>query len=170
MVQTALREFARSIPGRPLDDQSVRLQADDELARLRRDNDELRAELATLRGGAATPLPRGPRMITLPEEVRTVPPPAPAPQTYAPILTETPVSAAPRREPERAVTPAPQPQKNPPPPRASGRTHTVRAGENLFRIGQHYGLKADQLAAANRDVLPAGANSALRPGMILRIP
>ncbi len=168
-VQAALREFARSIPGRPLDDQSVRLQADDELARLRRENDELRAELATLRGGGAVPLPRSPRLITLPEEVRTVPPPSPA-QAPAPVLIESPVSVAPRREPERLVTPAPQPQKSPAASRGSGRTHTVRAGENLFRIGQQYGLKADQLAAANRDVLPAGANSPLRPGMVLKLP
>ena len=43
MVEAAKREFARTLPARPLDDQSAQMQADDALEKLRRENEELRA-------------------------------------------------------------------------------------------------------------------------------
>ncbi|MBL9202913.1 MAG: LysM peptidoglycan-binding domain-containing protein [Opitutaceae bacterium] len=155
-VQAALREFAKSIPGRPLEAQTARLEMDDELIRLRRENDGLRAELATVRNAAIAPLPRAAGVITMPDDLRAVAPPV---QVPAP---EAPAAAQPRREAEAVAKAAP--------PRGSGRTHTVKAGESLFRIGQRYGVKADAIAAANRDLLPAGAGSTLRPGMELKIP
>jgi hypothetical protein len=165
MVQAAMREFAKAIPGRPLEDQSMRLQVDDELTRLRRENEELRAELSTVRNGVVTPLPRAPGVITFPDDIRTVTPPQPS-------VAERELSGA----TTPAVLPAPQkntmatPQKAAAPARAAGRLHTVKAGESLFRIGQKYGVKAEAIAAANRDVLPGGAGSTLRPGMELKIP
>ncbi len=159
-LNTAKREFASSLPARPLDDQSVRLQAADELAKLRRDNEELRAELATLRGGGATPLPRAPRMITLPDEVRATPSPAP-------VANESLITLAPpRRESEVTVAPAPAPQKNPPPARAGSRTHTVKPKETLFAISRQYGVSVADLMAANGIRNP----SAVAVGAVLKIP
>lgn len=158
-VQAALREFAKSIPGRPLEAQTARLEMDDELIRLRRENDNLRAELTALRNAAIAPLPKAAGVITLPDDLRAVAPPVQVP------AAETPATATPRREAE----PTPVASKSAS-SRAAGRTHTVKQGDSLFRIGQKYGVKADAIAAANRDLLPAGVNSKLSLGMELKIP
>src|SRR5690606_19706647 len=77
MVEAAKREFARTLPARPLDDQSARLESDEALERLRRENEELRAQIATLRGTGAIPLARTAPMITLPVEAASAPATAP---------------------------------------------------------------------------------------------
>lgn len=53
-----------------------------------------------------------------------------------------------------------------PPPAASSRTHTVRAGETLWRIAQNYGISIDALLGANG----LKKSSVIKPGMQLRIP
>jgi nucleoid-associated protein YgaU len=50
-IAAATREFARTLPGQPMDSQTARLGLGDELESLRRENDELRAELAALHDG-----------------------------------------------------------------------------------------------------------------------
>jgi nucleoid-associated protein YgaU len=50
-IAAATREFARTLPGQPMDSQAARLGLGDEIESLRRENDELRAELAALRDG-----------------------------------------------------------------------------------------------------------------------
>ena len=177
MVKIAMREFARQIPGRPLEDQSVRLQVEGDIVNLRRENEELRAELATLRGGGATPVNRLPRMITLPAEAlpaRSAPPPA--------AVVDLANGETPPRVTSSSGTPLVAPKMSPPnatksgamarPPTnaATGRRHIVAAGESLFAIGRKYGVRADAIAAANRDRLPAGMNTKLSPGMELKIP
>lgn len=191
MVDAALREIARRFPGRPTEDQTGRLVAAEELAKLRRENDELRAELHTLRGGgAAMPNNRVTRPITLPPESVAIA----VPQPPAVGLTETaiipaPMPAAPTATP-RTANPTTQPsttkaatttrtQAQPPrpatTPAATGRTHTVRQGEGLFAIAKRYdpqnaGKKMREIVDANRDALPNGVNTPLRPGMTLRVP
>lgn len=54
LVDTAKREFARTLPAQPLESQSG-LDLLEKLSRLQRENDDLRAELSTLRGGVAMP-------------------------------------------------------------------------------------------------------------------
>lgn len=191
-VTAAKREFARSIPGRPMDDQSVRMQSDEEVATLRRENAELRAELATLRGGGAMPVPRAPRMITVPEEALTpsaVPPPAPA------TIVDVPAVSAPARTTPPAERPPPpgfqlQAQAAPPavaqtqpkaqapkpvtPPRTaptSGRTHTVAPKETLYGISVKYygnGRQVEAIYQANREVMKDRTD--VRPGMTLKLP
>ena len=68
-VAAALREFAKTVPGRASEDQSVRLRANEEISKLQREVEELRAELAVLRGGGTTPVTRPARMITLPKDM-----------------------------------------------------------------------------------------------------
>lgn len=165
-VRVAQREFARSIPANPLEDQSVRLQIDDDVVRLRRENEELRAELATLRGGGAVPIPRAPRMITLPDEIRATPAPAPSP-VQSQAAHESPITPAPPpREASPIVTPAPQRLPATQPTRASGRTHTVRSKETLFAISKQYGVTVQDLMAANGIRNP----SAVPVGTVLKIP
>ncbi len=170
MVKIAMREFAKQIPGRPLEDQSVRLQAEGDLVNLRRENEELRAEIATLRGGGATPVNRLPRMISVPDEVlapRAVPLPVPVVDAPEQVLAPRPASVLDRR-----VTPA-----NPPPPAtkapttarpsaATGRTHTVKPKETLYAIAKQYGVTVQELSAAN-----GIRNASVVPiGTVLKIP
>ena len=171
MVKIAMREFAtKQIPGRPLEDQSIRLQAEGDLVNLRRENEELRAEIATLRGGGATPVSRLPRMITVPDEVltsRAVPPPVTVVDAPEQVLAPRAASVLDRR-----VTPAnppPTATKAPPtarPPTATGRTHTVKPKETLYAIAKQYGVTVQELSAAN-GIRNA---SAVPIGTVLRIP
>lgn len=191
MVNTAKREFARTLPGRPMDDQSVRLQSDEELATLRKENSELRAELATLRGGGAMPVSRAPRMITVPEEALAkpsapppvaavidappegmIPRPASAPTPTSPAVVELPRSA-PVAAPAQAAAPvvAPKPAPAAPPRSATGRTHVVAPKDTLYGISVKYyghGRQVEAIYQANRDVMRDRTD--VRPGMTLRLP
>jgi len=67
--------------------------------------------------------------------------------------------------PGSEITP-PESEQATPEPESGERTHVVKAGENLFRIGLVYGFTADELAAYNNLVDP----SRLDVGQVLRIP
>ncbi len=165
-IEEAKREFARSLPGRPLDDQSLRLAMEDEVHKLRRENEELRAELAVIRGGGVAPSASGPRMIALPDEVRIGPvrPPAvavAAEEDRLPLVTPAPaVTAAP---------PRPAPEAPRPTPRAVGRTHTVAPKDTLYGISRRYQVRVEDIVAANPALLPR-ASTPVRVGSTLRIP
>lgn len=184
-VEAATREFAVRLPARPGDDQSVRIEIAEELERLRRDNTEMRAELATLRGGGAVPVVRTPRMLTLPGPSR--------PAAVVPSPVSSPILLAPEPRPavaaqsliQPAPTPASAPAVRPPAPATkmlapagksptAARTHTVAPGESPWSIARKYygpganALKVQGIFDANRDVLSEAKN--LKPGMTLRIP
>jgi LysM repeat protein len=168
MVNTAKREFARTLPGRPMDDQSVRMQTDEEISTLRRENAELRAEIATLRGGVA-PLNRAPRMITVPDEaLGSVPPPPVATVDEPTAAGMSPRSAPPAAVPPPATVPPP---KAAVPSRPAARTHAVAAKDTLYGISVKYygnGRQVEAIYQANRDVMKDRTD--LRPGMVLKIP
>ena len=186
LINTALREVWRTLPARPPENQTVRLENTEEVERLRRDNEELRAQLATLRGGGAMPmsasrnpnLPGDPRSrATSPSyastssQVITLPPPTSnVPANDAPVLQPAPLPTAPR-------TTAARPAQASPPVRAtptSGRTHTVAAKDSLWSIARKYygsavtGAKVRSIYEANRNVMKDEGD--MRPGMVLRIP
>lgn len=192
LVDTAKREFARTLPGRPMEDQSVRLQNVEELERMRRENEELRAQLATLRGGGALPM-SGQRSSGSPADSRlrgsaasaSGPspvinlPPANTPLVYdAPVLQPAPVLAAPPPATSRPATPAPRgataaaPNSRAATP--AGRSHTVAPKDSLWSIArQHYGsgvtgAKVRGIYEANRSVMKDEGD--VKPGMTLRIP
>lgn len=182
LVETARREFAKTIPGRPLDDQSVRLQADEELSKLRRENEELRAELAVLRGGGGVPVNRTARMINVPIQPPSGPVVVPtasvasASAAKAPdrssISPITPAPAAARAAAPTSPVPSNLPGKSAVPPRtttaaARGMTHTVAAKETLFGLSKKYNVRMEELAAANG--LPS-VNAPLKLGTVLKIP
>jgi len=172
MVEAAKREFARTVPGRPLEDQSVRMGLDEEIGRVRRENEELRAEVAVLRGGGAVPVARSARLIALPPEIRVAPPPVatvmdspivPAPASRPPA-PPPPAAAAmfPPRDPGSPSTPA----RSATP---AGRTHTVVARDTLYSIARRYNVRVEEIAAANPATIPT-VGAPLRVGTVLKIP
>ena len=68
------------------------------------------------------------------------------------------------RLPERSL--AKKDTEMPRPPIAETRSHTVRDGENLYRISLRYGIELDELLSANPSIDPRK----LRIGQIVRIP
>jgi LysM repeat protein len=51
-----------------------------------------------------------------------------------------------------------------------GRRHRVAQGEGLYGISRSYNVTVEAIVAVNRDVLPNGVKSILKPGMELKIP
>jgi LysM repeat protein len=190
LIDTAKREFARTLPATPLESQADQLEKQDQIDRLLRENDQLKAELASLRGGVAAPPIRsraalendsaGAPMITIqttPAEAAPAPAADDSPVTYAPVqsspVEETPlVQAAPVTPPTRpSVKPGSTKPASARTAASSGRTHTVAKGDTLISIAQkYYGNRSKwrDIYAANRDVMPN--ETALKPGMQLKIP
>lgn len=142
-IETATREFARSLPAQPLEGQVERLEMLEQLAALRRENELLRREA----------------------ESRTLPV---VPRDPQPTVRETPMVAAGdtglrQRSPETQTRPQ----------GTGARRYTVQRGDTLFRIaetvyGPGQGSRWREILAANRATLPR--ENALKPGMELTIP
>ena len=123
----------------------------DQIESLQRENLELKAEIAALRdgGSAATP--------------------------HASAERATPLSVAPLAEEaaeERPAVEKPVPAAASAPAARVVRTHTVAKGDTLYSLAQrYYGSRSRwrDILGANRDQLP-NANSALKIGMVLKIP
>jgi len=183
LIDTAKREFARTLPATPLESQADTLEKQDQIDRLLRENDQLKAELQSLRSGVPAPpiRSRAPLENESGGPVITIPV-TPVESTPAPAADESPISAAPiaadeaplvqsspaRVEPTR---PAAKPASSTSKPASSGRTHTVVKGDTLFSIAQKYynnRAKWRDIYAANRDVMPS--ETSLKPGMQLKIP
>jgi LysM repeat protein len=121
-----------------------------QLEQLQRENDALKTELNSRRGGAPAPLLRLSRAPAATEETR----PAPMAADDSPILlAPLPAFSA------KPAAPAPPPV----------RKHTVAPGDTLYGIARKYGVKIEDVAAANRDVLPS-IIAPLRLGTELKIP
>jgi hypothetical protein len=175
LIENAKREFARTLPGRFNDEQAARPGGMDAVDRLQRENDELRAEIARLKGGAVPFLrtTRGPV-----EPVEVLPPPVTATNAEVAVRAAPPppnlamagmAASAPSfggRQPPTRPPGSSGPAALPP----AGKRHTVAAGENLFRIAQKYGVKPEAIALVNRETLPKGIASPLKPGMELKVP
>ena len=163
-IDAATRDFARSLPARPMENQTLRLDLRARIDELQKENDRLRDEMAGAHPGA--PAAGGDSEITL------VPVPESAP---SPAMTQSPGSdSSPaivfslRPAPPGTQAPAASAAK---PPTAAARTHVVVQGDTLFKIAQHYYGSASKwtvILDANRDVLKDG--SAMRLGMTLKIP
>ncbi len=167
-IQAATRDFARTLPAQPLENQVLRNDLLDVVEQLKRENAELQAQLAQALSGQAATEPRG----TIANLAVNEAPPVDAPRIIRPGLdTNVGGPAVATAVPQRPVsTPTP-----PTPPPAAGRRHVVAQKESLYSIArQHYGqatnARIQEIVAANRDQLPQGINTPLRPGMELRIP
>ena len=150
LVDSAKREFARTLPANPLENQSERLNMLDQMGRLQRENDQLKEALARARGNVVPPRVDNSRSVVS------------SPLSVAPLQEETPVLAPVLREPVRS---------KPTPPATKMRLHTVEKGDTLFVLAQrYYGNRAKwrDIYAANRDVMPN--ENSLQIGMVLKIP
>lgn len=175
LVDTAKREFARTLPASPMESQAERIDSMEQIDRLQRENDQLKAELASSRAG--TGLPTVTTRVTLGDTSGAappayVPPPVTAEQSPLVLASETPptVTVAPVTTPAPDTTDRPQLRTKPTPPPAN-RTHVVKKGDTLFNIAQrYYGTpsKWRDIYEANRDQLPS--QNALRLNMELKIP
>jgi nucleoid-associated protein YgaU len=156
----------------------MKMQSDDAQEKLRRENEELRAQLATLRGGSNVPVSRSAPMISLPEEAqpRQPAPPvatvvgasssAPAPQTRAATPSGTALQALVTVPSTTQRTPTPTRPASP-----SALTHTVAPKETLYGISTRYygnGRQVDAIYQANRDQMRSRED--VRPGMTLKLP
>jgi tetratricopeptide (TPR) repeat protein len=176
MIDSAKREFARSLFGQPIDGQAEHLGLEEQLERLQREVDELKAENAALRAGASLPATHT-STIDLPAV------PAPKAEEAAPAapLAGAPVASAPPSGAAggsgSAITDAPE--ESPPPAAREGKPaapaahrHTVVKGDTLFNLAQrYYGNRSRwrDILAANRDVLPS-ENAPLKIGTEIKIP
>lgn len=187
LIHQATRDFARTLPAQPLENQTVRNDLLDVVERLQRENTQLKADLAAI-GASATATPatnfasdggapfafgpaagnqlvsRGP--VPLAEAVPQIQP-APAEPTI--LSVAPPVLSG-------STAPAPQTVANPTPAPATagGRRHVVAQGDSLYSIARRYygtptNARIAEIVAANRSVLP-NDRAPLRPGMELRIP
>lgn len=199
LLGTALREFASTLPGQPLENQAPRMDLLDQMTKLQREIEELRAENAALRYGAGAGVQKTVR-APLNGESPAVRPSIPAPLAATPVEDESPITAAPA--PSRGVT-ASQPQSPPQPPvpaspsttirtippggRApplrpgaaatlstpTGRRHVVAQKETLFGLSKKYygaGSTAKAKAIYEANRDVMKNEGDLRPGMELRIP
>ncbi|MDB6166388.1 MAG: LysM domain/BON superfamily protein [Lacunisphaera sp.] len=176
-IDAAMRDFARTLPDQPLENQLNRVDLVAALDRLKQENAALKQELADVKAGRAT-------AGTL--AVNSDIPATTAPQggfnfsleTVPVVRTRAPAPAPPppaTRRPSTAAKPAVAPgAKNPPPAAAThvaGRRHTVMPGDTLSKLAQqYYGNRAKwrDIYAANRDVMKS--ESDLRAGVELKIP
>ncbi|ATC63531.1 peptidoglycan-binding protein [Nibricoccus aquaticus] len=199
-IDAAMREFASTLPGKPLDNPLTPADNPEVVQRLERENEQLRAALARMRVSAGlparVPVDASGNLAQLPAEetpaieaspisasstdefVVTHSPFGPETPAFEPVTTPsfTPTRPAPQ---QAAVinTPAPRPAQTPPPqtPPATttGRRHVVRQGEGLWTIARRY--YGTPTAAQVDGIYTANrdrmsSKSDLKVGMELRIP
>jgi LysM repeat protein len=165
MIDAAKREFARALPGQPLESQTEHMGYEQEVERLRRENEELKAENSALRAGQTVPIVHSSAI-----DIGAIPKPQEAP----PAAESSPISLAPADTTTSAISDAPQEEVPAAPEKAAatGRHHTVARGDTLFSLAQkYYGSRSKwrDIYAANRELLPSD-KTPLKIGMDLKIP
>lgn len=163
LVESAKREFARTLPANPLENQSERLDMIERVGQLQRENEQLKAELALMRGNAVQPTVNRMRVPTDIPSSAAMPveqPSEPSPISLSPEpITEVPAITSDRMPPSR------------PTDATTVRRHVVTKGDTLFSLAQRYYNNRSRwrdIYEANRDQM-ADENS-LQIGMELRIP
>jgi nucleoid-associated protein YgaU len=177
LIDAAKREFARALPGQPLESETEHMGMEEQVARLQRENDELKAENAALRAGAPVPVVHSSAI-----DISSIPSPASAAQDSAQPAraSVSPISLAPVEQPDKGAAIAEAPQEESPAQAAPSRPaapagvrhHTVARGDTLFSLSQkYYGSRSKwrDIYAANRDLLPT-EKSPLKIGWELKIP
>jgi phage tail protein X len=175
LIDRATREFARTLPGQPMDSQLGGGQLLDEVDRLQRENDALKAELDAAHAGGSSSPAAAPvaepgddtgHIVLAPvaTEADSTPTLTPVPAPEAPQAAETQVTEGGEPAPAIAATPAAA---------SAGRSYRVQPHDTLFGIAKkEYGsatnAKVQAILQANRRLLPSA--TALRPGMELKIP
>lgn len=191
-IDVAKREFARTLPAAPTENQAG-LDLLDKVDRLQRENEDLKAELIALRAGGPLGSTRTraslndqPAAQQRPQTDQALRPfitaasePAVAEDSPISLAPEAPAEAAerpvlrqslPQVQPVRAAPTKPTAPSSAP-SSAAVRRHLVVKGDTLFSLAQkYYGNRSRwrDIYAANRDVLPS--ENSLRLGMEIKIP
>jgi tetratricopeptide (TPR) repeat protein len=193
-IEACIRDFARTLPAQPLDQQAGadRTNLMDAVDRLNRENLQLKEQLAASRAAlldasrrSATSVPSGGDNFGAPFGEPSqgfagdAPPggargavPAPefsAPVAVVPVPNSTPVAPPPQPPVQQPVVQQPTPPVQQ--PTAGMRRHVVERGDTLMSISlRYYGNRSRwrDIYAANRDKLPT--ETSLQIGMELRIP
>jgi LysM repeat protein len=184
-IDAATREFARTLPAQPLENQLQRVDLVAALDKLKQENESLKQELADAkanRGNATLPrIESGPSAVTTEaapaapssfnfsvDAIPTVRTRPVGPTTRPTAPPTRPPAAAPARTTPVTTTPTAPAVASPP---AANRRHTIQPGDTLFKISQqYYGNRTRwrDIYAANRNVMKSETD--LKAGMILRIP
>lgn len=169
LIETAMKEFARTLPASPFEGQVERLDLRETVARLQKENYELKEEIARLRGlpASSRPVPAGAGVAESGDDEDAAAPVSAEEPEPAPII---PVSEPEVRRADAATAPARPAAATA--TVASGRVHVVQKGDSLFSISRRYygnGSRVDAIVAANRGLLQ-DRNTPLRIGMQLKLP
>ncbi len=188
-IEGATREFASTLPGDPLNNAVIpRYDGFEQVERYQRENESLKAEIATLRGQLANRPSGGAVFRNPPADASSSPfvsaEPAVGstltpPNTTAALPITTAGSGAPRLRQDPRTAPAAQvtpPPSLPTRPTESsaqtrGRRHGVVKGDTLFSLAQkYYGDRSRwrDIYAANRQIMRS--ENDLRIGMEVVIP
>ncbi len=170
-IDAAIREFARTLPAQPLENQAQRIDLVATLDRLKQENEALKQQLADAKAGRGLPgLPAMGGAVPL-----TAAPAGPinfTVDTLPTVRTRPAPVAPPRATLVPAVTP-PAPRQTAPAPAATTgpRKHIIRPGDTLSKLAQQYynnRAKWRDIYAANRNVMTS--ESDLKVGTELKIP
>lgn len=172
-IDAAIRDFARTLPAQPVENQLQRVDLIAALDRLKLENDLLKQQLADAQSGRPAVVAGGEADVSAPA---TAGPIQPAPNNFALSVESLPtVRTRPARPEPRAApvqTPRrPAPQASTPPPASAARRHTVRPGDTLSSLSQrYYGNRTRwrDIFQANRSQMKSETD--LKVGMVLTIP
>lgn len=177
-IDAAIREFARTIPAQPIENQAQRVDLIATLDRLKQENETLKQQLADLR--AARPSAPAADPVAPSRQASTRTEPAARDDISFSLDTvptvRTRPSSTPRTTPQVAAPAQPSPSRQTPAvastaPLGGGRTHVVQPGDTLFKLAQqYYGNRSRwrEIYSANLGVMRS--ESDLKVGMRLRIP
>jgi tetratricopeptide (TPR) repeat protein len=175
-IDAAIRDFARTIPAQPIENQVQRVDLVATLDKLKQENESLKQQLAEVRatkGNApqlSEQLSRPASAASIPSSsvpvqfsVETVPTVStrngPAPQRAAPIQSTVSTKSAPNPLPPAQET------------KAGARRHIIKPGDTLSKLAQQYynnRSKWRDIYAANRSVMKNEGD--LKVGTELKIP
>ena len=165
-IETATKEFARTLPAQPLEGQLQRVELMELVDKLQKENTQLKDEIARLRGlpVSSTSSSSGSVFNGIASS-GTDAEPAPLPATPVTPLGP-PRTTAPAQTPPTRQTTQQQASDS-----STVRIHVVKQGDTLYRISiQYYGTGSRwrEIYAANKDVM--NSETDLRIGTRLKIP
>jgi LysM domain len=172
LINAAERDFAKTLPlvTSAIDGAAGHSDLLEEVNRLQRENDDLRARLASLRGEVSPSLAFHPAGDTAsaPVPVAAAPVPVPAPEEASPVA---PPAAEPPAPPPPAAAARPRPAPSAPARAEHGRSYTVQAHDTLYKIAAKvYGKATASRVQAIEQANHLSGSSGLKPGMELKMP
>ncbi len=185
-IDAATREFARTLPGQPLENQTDKLDLLEKMDQLQRENFQLKEQLIGVRTQAVNaPRPAGSASASVASDTNDQPEPSGGSLVESPITpapeppTPSQVSASAPTSPGPIVVSSNRPSAQTPSPvsptrpadSTNFRRHVVAKGDTLMSLAQrYYGNRSRwrDIYAANRNVLPS--ETSLKLGMELKIP